>query len=376
MTAKTVLNNLLILQKAFGVGSVKAYNYYLLLRDKALLSHDIFSQKSLFDEKDFIKILAVDKNYTERLLDLCVKNDIKIITPCDTDFPDRLININPTPLVLFYKGTFPHFDDEPTICIVGPRKVSQFGGKAAYSLSYRLARAGFTIVSGAAVGCDTFAHKGAIKAGGTTVAVLGCGILSDYLPEQRCLRNEIAEKGCLISEIPPAEKGSKFSFPIRNRILSGLSLGVAVIEAAEKSGAINTAHHAAAQGRDVFVIPGNPVDEHYKGSNNLLRDGAKPLIDASDIFNEYIVQYADKIDIEKAFAKSEEISGNKKFTKKIVKGLSKSAEILYNSLDNQKFTADNLMNCNLSYDEILSSLTELEIAGYIKSLPGGIYVTI
>ncbi|MCQ2478727.1 MAG: DNA-processing protein DprA [Clostridia bacterium] len=376
MTDLITIKNLLTLQQAFGVGSNKCSKAFNKLCDLNRLGSDLSKCGDIFDKGDIDRINKVDKSVIDKIIEDSNNNGIKIITVCDKEFPDRLRNIPTPPILLFVLGDLPDIDNEPLICIVGPRKPSEFGKKAAYSLSYRLAKAGMTVVSGAAIGCDSYAHNGALKAGGKTIGVLGCGILSDYLPIQRELRRKIAENCCLISELPPRDNGSKFSFPIRNRIMSGLCLGVIVVEAGEKSGALNTAKHANDQGRDVFVIPGNPTLECYKGSNALLRDGARPLIDTSDIFGEYIGRFADKIDIERAFAKQETKNDNKKFTKKVVKSLSKSAEILYNYLDNQKFTADDLTNCDLSYDEILSSLTELEIAGYIKSLPGGIYVTI
>ena len=223
-----------------------------------------------------------------------------------------------------------------------------------------------------ASGADTLAHTGALVSGGKTIAVLGCGICCDYLPENRNLRQEISKHGCLVSEYPPFTSATKYSFPIRNRIISALSLGTVVIEASLKSGSLITARLANEQGRDVFVIPGNPTLENYKGSNALLRDGAIPLLNANDIFDQYISKFPNQIDTIKAFDDNDE-KNNKKIKKNLNLDLSKEAEIVYNSLNKEKFTADDLLNLDLNDDSILTALTELEMEGVIRALPGGMY---
>lgn len=368
------LVNLIKIQQSFGAGSVKAVKIFNLLRDAALLDCPFdFSQISqIIDHKDCKKLLDYDISSAYKIIDDCIKNDIKIITICDNDFPDRLRNIADCPIVLYTKGSFLDVDKLPFISIVGPRKVSDFGKKAAFSLAKRLSSAGMIVVSGAALGADTCAHKGALAAGGKTVAVLGCGICYDYLPENRALRVNISKNGCLISEHPPFAPATKYSFPIRNRIISALSVGTVVIEASLKSGSLITARLANEQGRDVFVIPGNPTQDNYKGSNALLRDGAIPLLNAKDIFEQYLSLFPEFINVEKAFEQKN--SGNiKKIQKKSDTGLSNEGKIVYNNLNSQKFTADDLLDLNLGDDQLLSALTELEIEGLIKALPGGIY---
>lgn len=377
MMVDNITRNLIILQQAFGAGSATAIKLYELLKSNSLLDTEISNiiKSGVLSQKIIDKINTVSSINTNRIFKDCSANDIKIITIENSVYPDRLRNISVPPLVLYIKGTLPQIDDLPAICIVGPRieKISNFGKKAAFSLSLRLSRAGFIIISGAATGSDTYAHMGALKCGGKTIAVLGCGICYDYLPENRTIRNKIAENCCLISEHPPFAPTTRYSFPIRNRIMSALALGTVVIEAGSKSGALNTAKHSCEQGKDVFVIPGNPTDEKYKGSNELLRDGATPLIDASDIFNQYILSYAEYIDIKKAFEPIINTDSNKKIIKKSDIGLSNEAKIVYNNLNKQKFTADDLIDIGISDDEIISALTELEIEHLIKSLPGGIY---
>lgn len=368
------LVNLIIIQQCFGAGSIKAVKIFNILRDAQLLNN-IFEKnqlKQLLEEKDINKLLNFDKNKIYKIIDDCINNEIIVITICDNNYPERLRNIADSPLVLYLKGEFSDIDNLPLISVVGPRKISEFGKKAAFSLAKRLARAGIIIVSGAALGADTFAHKGALAAFGKTIAVLGCGICCDYLSENRALREQISKNGCLISEHPPLASATKYSFPVRNRIISALSLGTVVIEASLKSGSLITARLANEQGRDVFVIPGNPTLENYKGSNALLRDGAIPLLNAADVFNQYIAKFPDQIDIEAAFAE-EKVNNSKKIKKNLKLDLSNEAKIVYNNLNGEKFTADDLLGLDLSDDEMFSALTELEIEKVIRALPGGMY---
>ena len=369
------LVNLITIQQCFGAGSMKAVKILNLLRDASILDEPFIKSEisGVIAQKDADKILSFDINKIYKIIDDCIKNNIFVVTVCDNNYPERLRNIADCPLVLYIKGEFFDIDNLPLISIVGPRKISDFGKKAAFSLSKRLSRAGMIVVSGAALGADTCAHKGALAANAKTIAVLGCGICYDYLSENRILREEISKNGCLISEYPPYAEATKYSFPIRNRIISALSMGTVVIEASLKSGSLITARLANEQGRDVFVIPGNPTLNYYKGSNALLRDGAIPLLSAVDIFNQYINQFPEQIDIEKAFSIDETVKKDKNLIKKSQLGLSNEAKIVYNNLNSQKFNADDLLNLNLSDDEILSALTELEIEGLVKALPGGIY---
>lgn len=368
------LVNLLTIQQCFGAGSLKSVRIFNILRDSQLLDYTFEKTqlKILLEEKDINKLLEFDKNKIHKIVDDCLGNDISVVTICDNTYPERLRNISDSPLVLYIKGELCDIDNLPLISVVGPRKISEFGKKASFSLAKRLARAGFTIVSGAALGADTFAHKGALSAQGKTIAVLGCGICYDYLPENRAMREQISKNGCLISEYPPFAPATKYSFPIRNRIISALSLGTVVIEASLKSGSLITARLANEQGRDVFVIPGNPTLDNYKGSNALLRDGAIPLLNAADVFNQYITKFPKQIDIERAFAE-ETTENSKKIQKNLQLGLSNEAKIVYNNLNSEKFTVDDLLKLDLSYDEMLSALTELEIEGIIRALPGGMY---
>lgn len=371
------------LQLALGAGSIKAKTAleYFGNAENIYKSDKIArSSPGIFTSKELEKMSMTPLTDALRVLADCNCDGIKTVAFGDSDYPYCLSVIENPPIVIYYKGELPDFDKTPSVCIVGPRNVSEFGKKAAYSLGYRLARSGITVVSGGALGTDTCAHAGALKSGGKTVLVMGCGLSSDYLPENKKLRDAVALNGCIISEYPPKVNANRYTFPVRNRIMSALSLGTVVIEAKEKSGALITARHAAEQGRDVFVIPGSPDKKEYKGSNQLLRDGAKPLLDVSDIFNEYIIRFPDKINIERAFdgeiisqKKAENSVVSEKNEKNLHQTLSKEAKIVYNQLDKPKFLPEDIHNTGLTSGQLLSALTELEMEFLIKALPGGMY---
>lgn len=378
------------LQTVLGAGNtrtVKILNFFGSPKNIFNACNSTRKKSGLFTQKELLVAEKTNISNALEIIELCRKNKINIITYGSELYPKGLEVLPDAPLLLYVKGKIPDFNKIPVISIVGPRKVSDFGKKAAYSLSYRLAASGFVIVSGGALGADTYAHAGALKANGKTVLCLGCGILSDYLSENKKLREAITENGCLISEYPPNAEATKYNFPIRNRIISALSLGTVVIEAGIKSGALITARHAYEQGRDVFVIPGSPDNKNYAGSNSLLRDGAKPILDASDIFNEYITRFPDKIFIDKAYEKPI-ISKNKlnhaskmsiqklkteKTEKNFYETLSKEAKIVYNYLDKQKFLPEEIKNTGLSSQQLLAALTELEMEFLIRALPGGMF---
>ncbi len=334
----------------------------------------------------------------EKIIEKCSTQGISIITFNDIRYPERLRNITDPPICLYYKGDFPEFDSIPTVCIVGTRNADDYGYKAAWSLSARLSLANFLVISGGALGIDTAAHKGCLATKNKTVALLACGINYPYLMKNAELRREISENGCLISEYPPDYPVRKPAFHQRNRILSGLSLGTVVIEAGEKSGALITARNAAEQGRDVFVVTGKPDDKNYAGSNMLLRDGAIPIFSAEDIIFEYMGFYGNIIDIEKpknfnlsslykSTHKENITSGRvqinktefknseaeKNISKNFYESLSKKAQIVYNCIDSEYFTIDDLGKSRLSISDIFSALTELELVGFISAVPGGRY---
>ena len=238
-----------------------------------------------------------DKNLSEaeNILRQCRKENLGILTYQDAGYPSRLKNIPDPPLVFYYKGRLPDFDGSPLIGVVGTRKASAYGMNAAKKMGYQIARCGGIVVSGMAYGIDGMATRGALTAGMSAVGILGCGADVVYPPSNRGLFADMEQYGCLLSEFVPGTPPMGYNFPKRNRIISGLSCGVLVVEAPEKSGALITAQAALDQGRDVFVVPGNIDVDTFVGSNRLLRDGAMAISSGWDILSEYEAQFPDKI---------------------------------------------------------------------------------
>lgn len=238
-----------------------------------------------------------DKDLTQaqQILDDCVEKGIQICTFHDAAYPARLENIADPPLVLYYKGNLTGLDSSPVIGVVGTRKASAYGLNTSKKMGYQIAKCGGILVSGLAEGNDGSAMTGALMAGGKVVGVLGCGADVVYPACHRSLYKDTERNGCLISEFPPKTPPYAWNFPKRNRIISGLSNGILVVEAPYKSGSLITARDALEQGRDVFVVPGNIDVDTFKGSNALLRDGAIAVSSGWDVVSEYVALYPDKI---------------------------------------------------------------------------------
>ena len=273
----------------------------------ALLQHfrdpeDIFfADKNAFDHIEGLSAEAVeslwDKNLipAEEILEACSREKLHILTYRDAAYPARLKNIADPPIVLYYKGQLPDWDASPVIGVVGTRKASAYGMTTAKRMGYQIAKCGGIVVSGMAYGIDGMAMAGALTAGQPVVGVLGCGADIVYPVSNRGLFRDVEQYGCILSEFVPGTPPAKWTFPKRNRIISGLSCGVLVVEAPEKSGALITARQAVEQGRDVFVVPGNIDNPCCVGSNRLLRDGAIMAESGWDVVSEYEALYTDKI---------------------------------------------------------------------------------
>lgn len=221
----------------------------------------------------------------ERMLTACQARGVEILLDGDPLFPTSLRRIDDPPSVLFMRGEV-RPADAFAVAVVGARHATPYGLKVAEQLGGALARAGYTVVSGLARGIDAAAHRGALAASGRTLAVLGSGVLQIYPPEHVALGDEITHAGALISELPPFTKPSVGAFPQRNRIIAGLSLGVVVVQAAERSGAMITARLAGEQGREVFAVPGDISCSMSKGCHRLIQDGAKLVGSIDDILEE------------------------------------------------------------------------------------------
>jgi DNA processing protein len=216
---------------------------------------------------------------------LCQKHGLQIVTDADGKYPSVLREIHDPPGLLFVRGDLTP-QDGLAIAIVGTRHATQYGKRVAERLAASLARAGLVVVSGLARGIDSAAHRGALSADGRTLAVLGSGVLNIYPPEHTKLAEQIATRGALVSEAPPRAAPRSGVFPQRNRIISGLSLGVVIVEAGQRSGALITAQLAMEQGREVFAVPGLVDNRSSRGCHQLIRDGAKLVETADDVLEE------------------------------------------------------------------------------------------
>lgn len=238
-----------------------------------------------------------DKDLTEArsILASCEAAAIRVLTWQDAAYPRQLRNIDDPPMVLYYKGIWPELETSPCIAVVGTRTASAYGNCCATRIGAQLAMAGGVVVSGMAKGIDGAAMEGALCGQGRVIGVLGNGVDIVYPASNRKLYDKLVERGCLISEYPPGFQPQKWTFPRRNRIISGLSCAVLVVEAPAASGALNTARHALEQGRDVFAVPGNVNQPGSAGSNGLLREGASMAATGWDILEGYQFRFPDGI---------------------------------------------------------------------------------
>lgn len=227
---------------------------------------------------------ATQSDWARRVVDHCHQNEVKLLLPNDREYPRLFRELPDQPTLLFQRGDFAPAD-QLSIGIVGTRHPSSYGKKICESLTRGLARAGLTIVSGLARGIDAIAHQAALEVGGRTIAMLGSSVTEIYPPEHHDLANQVSQSGVLLSETHPYAKPKAGVFPQRNRLISGMSLGVIVVEAAERSGALITARHAGEQGRDVFAVPGPVTSRVSRGSNALIRDGAILIQDSGDVLD-------------------------------------------------------------------------------------------
>lgn len=236
-----------------------------------------------------------DLSRAGKILEQCIQGNIHILTIRDKAYPDRLKNIDDPPVLLYCKGTLPDFRARPAIGVVGTRRCSAYGIQVARRMGRELAACGGLVVSGLAEGIDAAAMNGALLGKGQVVGVLGSGADVVYPACNRGLFADTERYGCILSEFAPGTPPFKANFPKRNRIISGISCGVLVVEAPEKSGALITARKANEQGRDVFVVPGNVDNPGFVGSNRMLRSGAIAVSCGWDVLCEYEHLYPDKV---------------------------------------------------------------------------------
>jgi DNA processing protein len=306
-------------------------------------------------------VQAIDRELTalERL-------PIRVLTILDADYPARLKTIHDPPPLLSVSGTLGE-EDHHAVAVVGTRHATPAGRLATEQLSRGLAEAGVTVVSGLARGIDGAAHKSALEAGGRTIAVLGCGIDRTYPPEHLSLRKRIEEQGAVLSELPLGAYPHAYHFPKRNRIISGLSLGVVVVEAAPKSGSLITARLASEQGRDVFAVPGSVQSEQSRGTNGLIKQGAKLVETVEDILDELASQFEPSFQARMQDRRSA-------LTRPVQSGrlsLEQDEAALYAALPAEPVHIDELIaKTGLPAASVSGLLLSLELKGAIRQLPG------
>ena len=296
------------------------------------------------------------------------KSGLRIVSCDDTEYPKHLREIYDPPLVLYVRGSLTE-RDALAIAVVGSRRTSLYGQDMARKLAFQLARVGVTVVSGLARGIDTAAHNGALQAKGRTVAVIGCGIDIVYPAENKKLADEIVEKGgAVVTEFPFGVQPDRQNFPMRNRIISGWSLGVVVVEANLKSGALITANQAGEQGRQVFAVPGRADSILSKGANKLIKDGAKLTEDVEDILGEF--EYL----LPKMAMEPAEAGLEGEGTKPALQ-LSETEEKVMAQVSNEEIAIDEIIRASgLTTACVSATLLALEMKRLIRQLPGKQYV--
>ncbi len=347
-----------------------------------------------------------DLERPRQILEECGEKGVHLLAWSDAAYPERLRNIPDPPVLLYYKGVFPNVDDEPLVAVIGSRKSSLYGLSVAKRLGFQIASCGGIVVSGAAAGGDSMAMQGAVSAGRPVVGVLGCGVDVVYPRSSRHLYEDVASRGCLLSEYPPGTSPSRFTFPARNRIISGLSLGVVVVEAPAKSGTMITVEDALEQGRDVFAVPGNINYDSCAGSNRLLKEGAILVENGWDVMREYEPRFPTRIRevhagqkltlspdelrqglspvrTQRSAGKTAPVldkrsvddpSGRGYIDIEALPGLSEDEGLILAALRSGPLCADELIAaCGGRAGQILSSLTLLEIKNHVERLPGNRY---
>lgn len=355
--------------------------------------------KAVFSRMTASKLIKRDLTKAKEIYDFCKEHKIHIVTPDSEFYPDKLLEIEDFPLVLYVRGDVTALDSKPSVAVIGSRTCSAYGEEVAKDVVSVLAENNVVVVSGGAVGIDSVAHRTTIENGGKTVLVMGCGHGYGYLPENAEMRKAVAQNGALVTEYPPFYPVDEGSFPKRNRIISALSDGVVIIEAAERSGTLNTKNHALRQGRKIFVLPGDTKSGRFEGSNQLISEGAKAIFSGEDILSYYKIIPKEKknsalktgvpfenIDEKGSSARKGKVSRkkseptsekaqaeNKKEEKLSEKaknppeGISKNAQMVYNVMSEGVCELDEITRkSGMGINSVLGALSELEIFGAVS----------
>jgi len=360
----------IILNMVEGLGSIRTQKllaHFGSLANVFKAGKDELKEVEDIGPKIALKILESIKEIDlSRELKLIEMHGAKVITFLDKGYPENLKNIYDPPVVLYVKGEILRQDDK-AIAIVGSRRGSFYGLETAERFGFELASRGVTVVSGLAKGVDSSAHKGALKAGGRTLAVLGSGLLNIYPEEHAVLADKISKMGAVISEFPMQTIPDRANFPKRNRIISGLSSGVVVVEAAERSGALITADCALQEGREVFAVPGKVDSVTSRGTNRLIKQGAKLVENVEDIIEDLNLSYTG--------SRLPYPLDNLCDCPEGGSGLDKEESLVYNLLSSGPRHIDELSEeTNLGVAKISRILINLEIRKIARQLPGKNFV--
>ena len=353
------------------------------LVERAEDTEKIFSMK----KEDFREIAGISRTAAEKIassresdaykkeIQYTERENINVLCLMDEGYPKSLKNIYDPPAVLYYKGAMPA-EDDVFVAVVGARRCSLYGMRMAEEFSAGMAECGVTIVSGMAQGIDSAAHRGTMRVGGRTVAVMGTGFKHMYPEGSEKLANEICARGTVLTEFPCDTTPTRSTFPRRNRIISGMSRGVLVVEAAKRSGALITVDFALEQGKDVFAVPGPVGSTTSLGTNLMIQNGAKLVLSAKDVLDEVIpdVLLNDKKQQSDLFA--EDITTpEKSVSEKVLEGISSDQQNVLEAIP-----AKNSVNIDeigllsgVGAGNIYRALLSLELKGIVKALPGAMY---
>lgn len=361
-------------QQLFGFGTTRSGRLLQSFPDPSWFfsaSPEELMATGLFTAEQAAAPGRADPNEAQKILDFCDENGYAIVVPDMPEYPRRLREIFAYPAALYCMGDLSGIDDTLCIGVVGTRRNSPYGRDAASELSGELARRGAITVSGMAAGIDTCCARATLAAGGRTIAVQGCGIDQIYPSENAGLRREILSSGgAVVSEFPPGAEPLRYHFPIRNRIISGLSNGVVVVEGTRRSGSLITAGHALTQGRDVFAVPGRIDEPGASGTNWLIQQGAVLVTSCMDILEQYRA-----ILPESAFAEAAPVPrarrGAPPAQTELPGYLDENQKTLYDLLGEDPVSSDVLTEkSGLTVPQVLSALTQMEIFGLIRVHPG------
>ncbi len=361
---------------SLGIGPLKKLsliNYFKNIKD--IFTVSISELKHIIHSKYPVELIEQRESLLDRAekeYQKLMNSDIHVINIHCEDYPENLLSIPDPPIVLYYKGTLIN-DDFNSIAVVGCREATPYGLRNSYKLGEGLANKGITVVSGLARGIDVEAHKGCLNNNGRTIAVLGCGINRYFPKEHQTIQDRIAITGCVISEFPLDTDPRRHHFPMRNRIICGLSVGVVVVEGSRDSGSLYTAQFALDYGRELYAYPGPAQSYHYSGTHDLIKKGARLVENTNDLINDLSLVL--DLDLDKNLKKNNILKENKNISENFTKFSEKSIQfdtlnkeeliILKCLSDNEEKSIDYIVEeSKLPVEKVLSNLTGLTIKQY------------